>query len=235
MAQPPFSSPRTLGRGDLDVVERDLDLMVGGDGLQRLIGDAGALGVDQEEGDAVLALAVLGAGDDQELVGCAAVGDEELGAIQGVLVAVLRRGELDARGLPGGRGLGLGVDPDFVAGGNLAEMRLLLGVGAKLEDRHAAEDDGVEEGRGGEVAAHLLDKHGEVEEAEAVAAVLLGEDHAHPTLAGHFLPEFGRIAEVVFLHGAHDLFRRFLGEKLPRRGLDHLLLFAKTEVHSSPP
>ena len=163
------------------------------------------------------------------------VGDEELGPVQGVLVAVPGRGELDAGGLPRGGGLGLGVDPDFVAVGDLLEVGVLLGVGAELEDRQAAEDDGVEEGRRGEVAAHLFDEYGEVEEAEAVAAVLLGEDHPHPALAGHFLPQLGRIAEVVFLHGPHDLFGRFLGEKLPRRGLDHLLLFAKTEVHSSPP
>ena len=81
------------------------------------------------------------------------------------------------------------------------EELLLLVVGAGVEDRVRGEHDRGEVRRGEELLAHLLHEDGELDEAEADTAVLLGDGHAEPAEVGHLLPR----ALVEALLGLHQL------------------------------
>ena len=70
-----------VGPRDTDVIELDLALLVGGDGLEDLVIDSRALGVDDERRYAfVRIIGLLGAGSDDEIVGDMGVGHKELDA-----------------------------------------------------------------------------------------------------------------------------------------------------------
>ena len=113
-----FLAEQVLGR-DLDFVEGD-GRGVGGP-LAHLVlllvdGDPGEVGVDDEGADPAVAGLGVGLGVDREVVGVGAVGDEALGAVDDVLVALL-----DGAGLhPGDVGAGVGLGQ--AEGG---ELRLL--------------------------------------------------------------------------------------------------------------
>ena len=64
--------------------------------------DAGRVGRDGEEGDALRASTLAGARDDQQDVRLGAPGHEALEAVQGVAVAVFGGRRLDRRGHPAG-------------------------------------------------------------------------------------------------------------------------------------
>ena len=77
-----------------------------------------------------------------------------------------------------------------------------------------ARADGVGDERPGhEGAAELLEQDDQVQEAEAGAAVLLGDHEALPALLGHLLPELGAVALLVLFHVAD-----VLSPGIPSRG-----------------
>src|SRR5690606_24730608 len=105
---------------------------------------------------------------------------------------------------------------------------------------------GVDEGVGGQHAgrevggaqqgpAHLLEDDGELHEAEALAAVLLGDDQAlEAELVGHLAPD-GRVVALLGVHeAAHLGLGRLALEELPGDAAQLFLLFGEGEVHGSP-
>jgi hypothetical protein len=174
------------------------------------------------------------AGEDQGDVGVGAVGDEDLVAVEHVVVAVAARRGAHARRIAAGAGLGEGEAAELPAGGEGGEELLLLLLGAELEQRIA--DQGVvdreDDARGGADPADLLDHQAVGEGVHAGAAVLLGDgDSGEAQLAGLIEERAREFAALVDFLGArpHDL----LGE--PADGLlQQLLLFGELDSHGFP-
>ena len=131
-----------------------------------------ALG-DDEAGEAARTGGAVGGGEDGGHVGQSAVGDEALGAVENVLVALALGGRLDAGGVGTGFGLGQGHGGEGGTGGQLAEPLFLLLLGTRQQDGGATEVVGVE--NGGEAATspgYLLSHDAGGEEVHALSAVL---------------------------------------------------------------
>ena len=118
---------------------------------------------------------------------------------------------------------------------DLLQKTLLLLLAPRLGERDACEHDGREERTGHRDTPHLLEDDDEVDHVEAGAARGLGEDEAHPSEVGHLPPHLPGVPDVVVHHAPDVRHRTFLGEEVPRRLAQHLLLFAEAEIHPVPP
>ena len=187
--------------------------------------------LDDEGADALGAEALVGHGDDDEHVGVAAVGDENLAAVEHPVVTVLDGDGLLAGGVGTGVGLGEAEGADPLAAGELGQVFHLLLLGAGLKDGGAAEG-GVgreDDARGGADAAELLDGHAVHDVGAAGAAVLGGDGDAHEAYLGHLLDG---------LHGETLLLVDFGGEgldfllcKLANHLQEEFFLFGEAKIH----
>ena len=121
----------------------------------------------------------LEAGDDDDQVGDVAVDHEHLRAVERVAVARALRDHLDAGRRPTCRSGSVNASVgDRLARRDAREQLGLLVGGARVHDRVGREHDGGEVRRAQEHAAHLLEHDAELDEREALAAVLLGDVEA---------------------------------------------------------
>ncbi|CAN4021913.1 Spermidine/putrescine-binding periplasmic protein, partial [Dysosmobacter welbionis] len=93
-------------------------------------GEAGEAALHDEGGDAAGALGLVGHGEDHEHVGHVAVGDEDLGAVEDIVVAVQLGLGLALGGVGTGVGFGQAEGADLVALGQHGQVLGLLGLGA---------------------------------------------------------------------------------------------------------
>ena len=186
-----------------------------------------SVGVDREDRHAG-----VGLGRHEQEVGHVAVEHEHLRAGDGVAVAALGGGGLDAALVPLAVGLGEGEGGDRLAGGDAGEVLLLGGVVAGVEQGAGGEHRGAEVRGAQQGPAHLLEHDGELHEGEALAAELLGDDQAlQPELVGHLAPHGGVVA-LVGVHQATDLgLGRLALEELAGDAAELFLLLGKGEVH----
>ena len=182
---------------------------------------AGEALLDQEGGEMLL----VDLGEDGEQLGKAAVGDELLGAVQDIVLAVVgehRRG-LGAEGVAAGAGLGQTVGGAPLAGDDLAEILFLLGLGAVVDERQGADAGVGRIGYGkGAAEGHLLtDQHGRGLVQFQAAVLFRGIHHQQAQLAA-FLHAVDHDVEVLLV----DLFdlRSDLGGDKLLDGLAHLFL-----------
>ncbi len=147
-------------------------------------------------------------------------------------VAGLGGGGLDAALVPLAVGLGEGEGGDRLAGGDAGEVLLLGGVVAGVQQGAGGQDDGGEVGGAQQRPAHLLEDHGELDEGEALAAELLGDDQAlEAELVGHLAPD-GVVVALVGVHEAADLgLGRLALEELAGDAAELFLLLGEGEVH----
>ena len=124
------------------------------------------------------------------------------------------------------------VSPDAMPGEELG----LLVVGAGVHDGVGREHDGREVGGAQQHAAHLLEHDAELDEGEALPAVLLGDVEAlEAELVGHLAPHRGVVA-LGGLHQPADLGRRRLRLEESTHGVAQLLLLVgEGEVHGWAP
>ena len=163
-------------------------------------GEAGEGALDDEGGNAVVALALVGHGEDDEGGGNVAVGDEALAAVEDVVaVLVLDSGGLLAGGVGTGAGLGQTERADLAAGQKVRQILHLLLLGAVLENGSAAEGGvgGNDNSGGAANLSELLHAHGITENIAAGAAVLLREVNTHHAELGHLFD--GLHGEALFL------------------------------------
>ena len=193
--------------------------------------EAGVGLLDDEGADALGAEALVGHGDDDEHVGVAAVGDENLAAVEHPLVAVEDSGGLLTGGVGTGVGLGEAEGADPLAAGELGQVLHLLLLGAGLKDGGGAEAGvgGEDDARGGADAAELLDGHAVHDVGAAGTAVLRGDGDAHQADLGHLLNG---------LHGETLLLVDFGGEgldlllcKLANHLQEEFFLFGEAKIH----
>ena len=126
----------------------------------------------------------VGADQREDRVGHVGGGGPDLLAVDDVLVAVAHGARLEAAEVGAGAGLGVALRPRDLAGEDVADVLLLLLLGAVDEHRgaeqhHAGAADG---GRLG--AGHLLVEDHLLHRGEAGAAVLLGPVRGDPAVLG---------------------------------------------------
>ena len=163
-------------------------------------GEAGEGALDDEGGNAVVALALVGHGEDDEGGGNVAVGDEALAAVEDVVaVLILDSDGLLAGSVRAGAGLGQTERADLAAGEKVGQILHLLLLGAVLEDRGAAQGgmSGDDDRGGAADLRQLLNAHGIAQNVAARAAILLGEVNAHHAELGHLFD--GLHGEALFL------------------------------------
>ena len=174
-----------------------------------------------------------GARDHDDQVGDVTVDHEHLLARQRVAVAAPLVASIvmpAASHLPDGS-VNASVG-DRVARRDAGQQRLLLRVGAGREDRVGREHDRREVRRAQQHAAHLLEHDAELDEREALAAVLLGDREAlqHELLA-HLLPHRGVVALGRLHQTAYFRLGRLGLEELPHRAPQLFLFLGEGEVH----
>ena len=163
-------------------------------------GEAGEVLLNDEGGDTVVALALVGHGEHDESGGNVTVGDEALAAVEDVVaVLVLDSGGLLAGGVGTGAGLGQTERADLAAGQKVRQILHLLFLGAVLENGSAAEGGvgGNDNSGGAANLSELLHAHGITENIAAGAAVLLREVNTHHAELGHLFD--GLHGEALFL------------------------------------
>jgi hypothetical protein len=143
-------------------------------------GEAGCSLLNQEGGDALIALGEVGVRDDDEEVGFDRVGDPEFLAGEVVVIALVRRLAGEGKGVGAGAGLGERVGPHPLRG-QLREVLRLLRLGAPAQQRVVEEGvlDIDEHGhRGVDLGQFLNHQHGH-EEGGGGPAEALGDLDAH--------------------------------------------------------
>ena len=89
--------------------------------------------------------------------------------------------------------------------------------------------------RGRQRVAHLLEEDGELDDAEALSAPLLGQRQAGPAELGHLVP-VGLLEAVLALGQLADALGLVAGgEEVVGGRLDRLLLVGEVEVHRRRP
>ncbi len=188
------------GGGDPDVLQ---DQFGGGLAAQpelavdRAAGQAGRVGGHEEGRDTLVAGRVGGAGEEQDDVGPGAVGDERLGAVDHVVVAVAHRAGGQVAGVRAGAGLGEAEAADVRARGQTgqpAPLLLLVPPGRDgLGDQ--AEGDRDDAAHGAVAAPQLLGDQAVREVVATAAAVLLVDGE----------PEEADLAELLHDRPVHLL------------------------------
>ena len=154
----------------------------GGLAVHRVLGD-------DEAGDALVAPAGLGPGGHREDLAHAGVGDEDLGAVEDVVVALVHRRRGGAPRVAAGARLGEAEPAEHPAGGQQRDVAPPLLFGAELDDGGGAQ---VGVGADGERVArvhlgHFVDRDVVGELIHSRAAQLLRPGHAEETELAHLL------------------------------------------------
>ena len=194
-------------------------------------GEAGEAALHDEGGDAAGALGLVGHGEDHEHVGHVAIGDEDLGAVEDIVVAVQLGLGLALGGVGTGVGFGQAESTHLVTLGQHGQIFLLLLLRAMGDDGIAAQAvvGGHDVAGGGALLGQLLDADGAGQGISARAAVLLGDAHAHHAQVEQLLDVLpGILAGLVGLgsDGLHFILGEFR-HHLP----DQLVLTAEIEIH----
>ena len=174
----PARTPWVLGRSSAWPTPRLAALLE----VHRVLGD-------DEAGDALVPLPRLGPRGHREDLADAGVGDEDLGAVEEVVVALVHRGGGGAARVAARAGLGEPESAQHPAGGQQRDVAPLLLLGAELDDRRGAE---VGVGADGERVArvhlgHLVDGDVVGELVHPGAAELLAPRHAEEAELAHRL------------------------------------------------
>jgi hypothetical protein len=181
--------PEQIFHRHLAVVEDDL----GGGGT--LDAEFFLFGADNQSREALLhqeggEVLLVDLGKNGEQLGEAAVGDELLGTVQDVVLAVRgehRRG-LGAEGVAARTRFGQAVGGTPFAGDDLAEVLLLLRRGAIVDERQGADAGmgGIGNGKGAAVTHLLADQHGRGLVEFQAAELLGGVHHQQAEFAAFF-------------------------------------------------
>ena len=195
-------------------------------------GEAGEALFHDESGDSVVAFGFVRHGEDHEGVRNVSVGDEALGAVEDIVVALQHGGGLLAGGVGSGVGLGEAEGTDFLAAQQVGQVLLLLLLGAVLKDGGAAQGGvgGDDDSGGAADLGQLLHAHGVGQDVAACAAVLPGEVNAHHAQLRHLLHGFH--GEALFLVNLLGQGLDLVLGKLTVHLTEHQLLIGKMKIHT---
>ncbi len=219
--------PDQVGPGHADVVKDHLALLVLRQRDEGDLGEAGALGVHQEEREARVAPGSgRRAARDQALVGRHEVVHEQLPPVEDEVVPIGDRLRPDRLGEEARVLLRERPRQHPLAPGDGRQHRFALRLGPVPGNGHRGHHRAVER-KGNQRASRLLQDQAQVHQGEVLSAVLLGQGHPLPAELGGLPPQRGRIPLGVGLHLAHEGRRTFRVEELPRGVAQHLLFFGQ--------
>ena len=230
-----------VGLGHLEVVDEDLVGVHGGAAelLDQAHRDGLAVELGEEERHALErpgGIAVARAREEQDAIGVLRVGGPHLAPVDEPAIALLLCPRLDARGVGARVGLGDAEGHHGLARHDLRELALLELV--RPVAHHGLGWEAVEvDGRGargaGARGADLVEHEGGLGDAQARAAIGLGNHEPEPAVVGEGLDELRRVFGLpVFLEPVVQ------GEGPSKRGdflADQLLLLGEREVHRGLP
>src|SRR5262249_6149941 len=223
---------------DAHVLEHDLPGCLAG---ERLIAgrepDAGRVLVENKAGDAAArSLAAVGRGHENDEVGPIGAGDEALGAVDDVVVAVAHRG--GAHGARIGAGLGLGLCEAALALAARGRNQVTL-THLALEGVERRPDIGAENahhpGRQRDGAAELGPDDRMAEHTKALAAELLGDADLPQAqfLAAPGKPGFDVGLELLSVERLALDRNELLIDEPPHHVAQHFQFVREIELHSS--
>ena len=196
-------------------------------------GEAREVLFNDERRNALVARLLVGHGEDDVHMRIARIGNEDLGAVEHIMIVNQFCGRLLAGSIRARVGLGEAERADPFAGKELRQVLHLLLFGAVLIDRRAAERSvrGDDNARGRAGLGKLFDRHSVCEHIAARSAILLRERNAHETVARKLLNGFHREAFflVNLLSEGFDLVLR----ECTIHVAEQQMLFGKREIHSS--
>ena len=174
----------------------------------------------------------VGAGEDNIGVSIVAVGDEDLGAVEDVLVTLQDSSGAHAVGVGAGAGLGQTHGTQLLALSQGNQVLLLLLLGAELQDGPGAQRtvNGEHDGGGSAVLSQLLaaDNVGQV--GQTSAAVLLGDVGAQHAHLGQLLT--GVASELFLLVQLSSDRLDFLDAEVMKHVENFLLHLVQFEIHN---
>ena len=196
-------------------------------------GEAGEGGLHDEGGDALGALGLIGHGKDHEHIGHIAVGDEDLGAVHHIVVALQLGLGLTLGSVGTGVGLSQSEGADLVTGGQHGQILGLLLLGAVGQDGVAAQAvvGGYDIAGGGALLGQLLDADGAGQRVSTLSAVLLGDAHAHHAQVEQLLDVLAGIEGLGVGLGSDGL--HFVLSELSHHLPDQQMLRAQIEIHNA--
>ena len=190
-----------------------------------------ALPLDDKGTDTLGTKALVGHGNNDEHVGIAAIGDENLAAIEHPFIAFQHSGGLLTCSIGTGIGLSQAEGSNPFTGSQLGQVFHLLLLSTGLQDGGAAEAGmgGKDNARGSAHARKFLDGHAIHDIRATGTAILCRNGDAHKADFGHL---FYR------LHGETLLFIDFGSQwlylflcKFANHLQEELFLFSETEIH----
>ena len=174
----------------------------------------------------------VGTGEDDIGVSIVAVGDEDLGAVEDVLVTLQLSSGAHAVGVGTSTGLGQTHSAQLLALSQGNQVLLLLLLGAELQDGPGAQGTvhGEHDGGGSAVLSQLLaaDDVGQI--GQTSAAVLLGDVGAQHTHLGQLLA--GVLGELFLLVQLSSDRLDFLDAEVVQHVENFLLHFVQFEIHN---
>ena len=226
--------PGGSGARHRHAVERHQVLGVGGDRHPLLDAQARGVGWDHEQVD--VGVAVAGAGQHDEQVGCRRERHVRLRAVEHEAVAVGPGCQLHAAGLVAAARLQPPHGGDGVARRYAAQQLVLLGGGAGFHDGTRGQHAAHEVGERRQGAPQLLVEHHPVDEAHARAALALGDHQPAQSQLSEAPPQVAGDAVGVVLQFAHPFQRGELAAQAPHHVAQHVLFVGEFEVqHQSLP
>ena len=197
--------------------------------LVAAVADAGRVRRDREAGNAAGA-GPAGARHQHQQVGVAGAGNERLGAVQHIVVAVAAGAGFQRRRVGAGARLGEAIGGQRLAAHQRPVPALAHRLGAEPGQHPGGHVvDGDERGGGGAARRHPLEDQRRVEPAQAHAAlVLVAVQRAEAQLAGAADGVLGEGAVLVPLGGER---RQLLIGELARGVAERQLLVGEVEVH----
>ncbi|MCY1419259.1 hypothetical protein D9M71_348430 [compost metagenome] len=214
--------------GDRHLVQLDARAAAGlVEGRQRLAEDAGLVGGHGEQAH----FAGVVAGRDDQQVGAGAVEHCFIYTVEAPAVAVTRGAWLFG-GVPAVAALAEGEGGGEAAGGQFRQPVLAQRLVVAQQQRRGGQAGAGEERRAEQVVTHLFEQDHLLDEAQAHAAVLLGNHQPRPAqLLGDLPPQLSVEALRAGHGGAHGRRIGGGGEKARRALLDHQLFVTQREVH----
>ena len=194
--------------------------------------EAGHALFQDEGGNAVYTLALVGHGEYHIGISFFAVGDEDLGAVQDVFVAFQHsRGLLSGSIGPGGR-FGQAESPYMGAFCNGSQVFLFLFFGTEHVDRGSAQGNVGTQGDAGAVIhlGQFFHSQDVAQYVQAHAAVFFREADAAETGFAHLVDKLP-IPDMVLVSFFNGRSQEFLS-KFRSHVLNHLLVFSQVEIHS---
>src|SRR5712691_6523523 len=190
--------------------------------------EARGVTLDDEHRDTLVGFIFLGFGGDTEHIGMDRIGDENLGTVQHIRVAVPDRGRLNASHVRTSRWLGDADRTDLLALNHRHQILLSLLLSPMAGDvgrGHVGVHQDAHRQAHRPTTAHLLTESDGHPNIAVAATVLLRVADAEEAQFAH--PSIERLGKQSLLFPLVDMWNNFLVDEIPHLLAEHLVFFGE--------